>query len=384
MPFRTDMLGFTGLTPAIYKAAKDFFIQHPAEKYISRKTAYGKFYKFQNSFIYDREKDILYAVEDTHTLRSVMDYPHKILKKNQYHLGRGSCGKVKRVLSDRNELHAVKVSENEDPMTTEKVDGNFAKISRLFFSFLKNRKPNKTDSVDKLYRIIKLEAGVNMFEYKRKNGTLTLLERTQVAIAVMKKSHWLHHDKKYIHGDLKDENIMLNRLPDGSYEASFVDVDHSLTMEFCETGIGHAASWGTRIFIAPEIQRCRENKISNSCSFFSVASDLYSLGVMFFGDFIDQDKREFDFRSHNKHSLFKQSEIDSEPQLKILFYKMCDRNPKNRLSDLAVLAALEAYAASLPPAPSMQFSSKPSSVEARACTAMPLLSVVSTSYAKKI
>jgi serine/threonine protein kinase len=123
---------------------------------------------------------------------------------------------------------------------------------------------------DKIYIIMELMAGGELFDYVVKKGTLTEAEASTIVRMVTSALVYMH-GQNIVHRDLKPENLMLTRKPNSIYDIEVKIIDFGLSKVMEE---GMAKSFlGTRGYLAPEMLQRRD---------YSKKIDTWALGVIVF------------------------------------------------------------------------------------------------------
>lgn len=195
-------------------------------------------------------------------------------------LGKGSFGKVKQGLDIKSDRCAIKISG------TPSVDGDLQqkcidteislldRLGRLIGHGTQPQPKNKKFMGDvvthKTYIVSEFWAGTELFEYLQ-NNTLNQEIMLINAIATCKEVQALH-EQRIIHADIKPENFIL--LLDGQVKA--IDFGFSMVLKAGQKYIESELK-GTRGYLAPELGK--------SCCRYSLASDIYAVGIMLKHDF---------------------------------------------------------------------------------------------------
>ena len=123
---------------------------------------------------------------------------------------------------------------------------------------------------DKIYIVMELMEGGELFDYVVKKGTLTEDEASEIVRKVISAVVYMHQ-KNIIHRDLKPENLMLSREPRSPLDLEVKIIDFGLSKRL-EGPVTHSFL-GTRGYLAPEMLQRRE---------YSRAVDAWALGVIVF------------------------------------------------------------------------------------------------------
>jgi len=123
---------------------------------------------------------------------------------------------------------------------------------------------------DKIFIIMELMEGGELFDYVVKKGTLTEDEASEIVRKVVSALVYLHQ-KNIIHRDLKPENLMLSRTPRSPLDLQVKIIDFGLSKRL-ETPLA-TSFLGTRGYLAPEMLQRRS---------YSRAVDAWALGVIVF------------------------------------------------------------------------------------------------------
>jgi len=125
-------------------------------------------------------------------------------------------------------------------------------------------------TVDKIYIVMELMEGGELFDYVVKKGTLTEEEASKIVRMVTSALVYMHGEN-IIHRDLKPENLMLTHRPTSAFDIEVKIIDFGLCKTMHEP---EASSFlGTRGYLAPEMLQRR---------FYSRAVDTWALGVLTF------------------------------------------------------------------------------------------------------
>jgi serine/threonine protein kinase len=123
---------------------------------------------------------------------------------------------------------------------------------------------------DKIFIIMELMEGGELFDYVVQKGTLTEEEASKIVKSVTSAMVYMH-SKNIIHRDLKPENLLLKQKPgrSGNLDVKIIDFGLSKLMEEPVA----RSFLGTRGYLAPEMLQRRD---------YSRAVDTWALGVIVF------------------------------------------------------------------------------------------------------
>jgi len=123
---------------------------------------------------------------------------------------------------------------------------------------------------DKIYIVMELMAGGELFDYVVQKGTLTEAEASTI-VRMLTNALAYMHSENIIHRDLKPENLMLTHKPRSAFDINIKIIDFGLCKTMHEP---NASSFlGTRGYLAPEMLQRR---------LYSKAVDTWALGVIVF------------------------------------------------------------------------------------------------------
>eukprot|EP00573_Skeletonema_grethae_P002648 CAMPEP_0201690804 /NCGR_PEP_ID=MMETSP0578-20130828/4125_1 /ASSEMBLY_ACC=CAM_ASM_000663 /TAXON_ID=267565 /ORGANISM="Skeletonema grethea, Strain CCMP 1804" /LENGTH=465 /DNA_ID=CAMNT_0048175863 /DNA_START=203 /DNA_END=1600 /DNA_ORIENTATION=+ len=191
-------------------------------------------------------------------------------------LGVGSTSTCHRcILLTTNESRACKIiDKNEiDPKYQNALDQFYMEIETL----RSMRHPNIIQlfdvyiTEDKIYIIMELMSGGELFDYVVKKGTLTEEEAARIVRKVTDALVYMH-SKNVIHRDLKPENLLLARKPRSSQDVDVKIIDFGLSKILVDTSVA-STFLGTRGYLAPEIIQRRQ---------YTKSVDAWALGVIVF------------------------------------------------------------------------------------------------------
>lgn len=124
---------------------------------------------------------------------------------------------------------------------------------------------------DKIYIIMELMSGGELFDYVVQKGTLTEEEASRIVRKVTSALVYMH-SKNVIHRDMKPENLLLAHKPRSSHDIEIKIIDFGLSKILAdapETG----SFLGTRGYLAPEMIQRRN---------YTKSVDAWALGVIIF------------------------------------------------------------------------------------------------------
>ena len=125
---------------------------------------------------------------------------------------------------------------------------------------------------DKIYIVMELMSGGELFDYVVQKGKLTEEEASRIVRKVTDALVYMH-SKNVIHRDLKPENLLLARNPRSSLEIEVKIIDFGLSKILVGTNGVTSTFLGTRGYLAPEILQRRP---------YSKSVDAWALGVIVF------------------------------------------------------------------------------------------------------
>jgi serine/threonine protein kinase len=198
-------------------------------------------------------------------------------------LGVGSTSTVHRcVRRDSGEEFSCKVIDCQ--LIEERFQGMMPQFQTEIESLRKLKHPGIIElydvyikSNDKIYIVMELMNGGELFDYVVEKGTLTEEEASSIVRKVAEALCYLHQ-KNIIHRDLKPENLLLKHKPppNGSEQLHPVDVkiiDFGLSKAMVVDDDMARTFLGTRGYLAPEMLQRRE---------YTRAVDAWALGVIVF------------------------------------------------------------------------------------------------------
>jgi serine/threonine protein kinase len=334
MTFDFTRPGFQDLTDSKLNAVELFFRKNPEKIFLSRKDA-SKLnslskVEYQNSFIYDQTKKILYVKEDTHTHRADS-------AEQTYYLGFGVYGQIKYVQDVSGNLYALKISNPEkfnDNERSSKTLTIMYTLGKLFFTAERSDsvtqkiffKPETYKKNIKEYQILKFEPGQQLVSYLTHNNQpliYSLQDRLRIAIAVTKELISLHQ-QNIIHGDLSILNIMVDFRHDGTIQVGIIDYDRAIRLEHRGQSINVGTQYEYSYYYPPETTNGQ----------WSQKVDIYSLGACLFGHYLDPTNTIAD----NAWHLLSIKEVSTD--LIAIANRMIDKEPDSRPLAEYVLDAL--------------------------------------------
>lgn len=125
-------------------------------------------------------------------------------------------------------------------------------------------------TADKIYIVMELMAGGELFDYVVQKGTLTEAEASTIVRMVTSALVYMHGEN-IIHRDLKPENLMLTHRPNAPFDIEVKIIDFGLS-KFMHEPMARSFL-GTRGYLAPEMLQRRQ---------YSRAVDTWALGVIVF------------------------------------------------------------------------------------------------------
>jgi len=123
----------------------------------------------------------------------------------------------------------------------------------------------------KIYIVMELMAGGELFDYVVKKGALTESEASAIVRMVTSALVYMH-DQNIIHRDLKPENLLLTKNPHSIYDIEVKIIDFGLSKSIMSEPLAKSFL-GTRGYLAPEMLQRRD---------YSKAVDTWALGVIVF------------------------------------------------------------------------------------------------------
>jgi len=125
-------------------------------------------------------------------------------------------------------------------------------------------------TTEKIYIVMELMAGGELFDYVVQKGTLTEAEASTIVRMVTSALVYMHGEN-IIHRDLKPENLMLTNRPNAAVPIEVKIIDFGLS-KFMHEPMARSFL-GTRGYLAPEMLQRRQ---------YSRAVDTWALGVIVF------------------------------------------------------------------------------------------------------
>mmetsp|Transcript_36925 Transcript_36925/g.89048 ORF Transcript_36925/g.89048 Transcript_36925/m.89048 type:complete len:506 (-) Transcript_36925:269-1786(-) len=124
---------------------------------------------------------------------------------------------------------------------------------------------------DKIYIIMELMSGGELFDYVVQKGTLTEEEASRIVRKVTGALVYMH-SKNVIHRDMKPENLLLAHKPRSSHDIEVKIIDFGLS-KILSDGPMASSFLGTRGYLAPEMIQRRN---------YTKSVDAWALGVVIF------------------------------------------------------------------------------------------------------
>eukprot|EP00804_Cyclotella_cryptica_P029998 CCRYP_013449-RA/>CCRYP_013449-RA protein AED:0.08 eAED:0.08 QI:0/0.5/0.33/1/0.5/0.33/3/3224/516 len=124
----------------------------------------------------------------------------------------------------------------------------------------------------KIFIIMELMTGGELFDYVVQKGTLTEEEASRIVRMVTSALVYMH-SKNVIHRDLKPENLLLSHKPRSSHDIEVKIIDFGLSKIMPESATVASSFLGTRGYLAPEMIQRRE---------YTKSVDAWALGVIVF------------------------------------------------------------------------------------------------------
>ena len=127
---------------------------------------------------------------------------------------------------------------------------------------------------DKIYIVMEMMSGGELFDYVVEKGTLTEEEASEVVRKVTGAVVYMH-SKNIMHRDLKPENLLLTHKPKNNGDKPECKIiDFGLSKLMVQSGGGLATSFlGTKGYLAPEMLQRRD---------YDKSVDIWALGVIVF------------------------------------------------------------------------------------------------------
>mmetsp|Transcript_23008 Transcript_23008/g.37884 ORF Transcript_23008/g.37884 Transcript_23008/m.37884 type:complete len:491 (+) Transcript_23008:230-1702(+) len=233
---------------------------------------------YENKSAVDGNEDGADVVERCADIHDGKDAESKLYSKYDIAevLGVGSTSTCHRCIElSTNESRACKIiDKNEiDPKYQNALDQFYMEIETL----RSMRHPNIIQlfdvyiTEDKIYIIMELMSGGELFDYVVKKGTLTEEEAARIVRKVTDALVYMH-SKNVIHRDLKPENLLLARNPRSSHDIEVKIIDFGLSKILVDTSVA-STFLGTRGYLAPEIIQRRH---------YTKSVDAWALGVIVF------------------------------------------------------------------------------------------------------
>lgn len=123
----------------------------------------------------------------------------------------------------------------------------------------------------KIYIVMELMSGGELFDYVVQKGTLTEEEASRIVRKVTSALVYMH-SKNVIHRDMKPENLLLAHKPRSSHDIEVKIIDFGLS-KILSDGPVTSSFLGTRGYLAPEMIQRRD---------YSKSVDSWALGVIVF------------------------------------------------------------------------------------------------------
>lgn len=163
----------------------------------------------------------------------------------------------------------------------QEIDGAMQQLMDQFYTEIKTLKSLQHPNIiklydvfiteDKIYIVMELMSGGELFDYVVQKGTLTEEEASRIVRKVTSALVYMH-SKNVIHRDMKPENLLLAHKPRSSHDIEVKIIDFGLSKILSDGPIA-SSFLGTRGYLAPEmIQRMDYTK----------SVDAWALGVIIF------------------------------------------------------------------------------------------------------
>eukprot|EP00571_Detonula_confervacea_P011372 CAMPEP_0172302948 /NCGR_PEP_ID=MMETSP1058-20130122/4584_1 /TAXON_ID=83371 /ORGANISM="Detonula confervacea, Strain CCMP 353" /LENGTH=457 /DNA_ID=CAMNT_0013013619 /DNA_START=165 /DNA_END=1541 /DNA_ORIENTATION=- len=124
---------------------------------------------------------------------------------------------------------------------------------------------------DKIYIIMELMSGGELFDYVVQKGTLTEEEASRIVRKVTSALVYMH-SRNVIHRDMKPENLLLAHKPRSSHDIEVKIIDFGLSKILSDSPVA-SSFLGTRGYLAPEMIQRRD---------YTKSVDAWALGVVIF------------------------------------------------------------------------------------------------------
>lgn len=191
-------------------------------------------------------------------------------------LGVGSTSTVHRC-RQRQTGHEYACKIIDCPLIEDRFQGMMAQFQTEIVALQKLKHPSIIQlydvflSKDKIYIVMELMEGGELFDYVVQKGTLTEEEASRIVKKVTSALVYMH-EKNIVHRDLKPENLLLKSKPNpGSYDIDIKIIDFGLSKAM--EGPVARTFLGTRGYLAPEMLQRRD---------YTRAVDSWALGVIVF------------------------------------------------------------------------------------------------------
>lgn len=206
---------------------------------------------------------------------------------NGTHLGEGGFAIVKMVENNHGENFAVKIEgKGIDRRTLKEIDvmkqlgKHIGILERPLGKIKQFWKPTSGKSLltdKKIYKIVRLEQGKDLFDLLHRNpGTpLTVIQKLIIAIRGCQVLQEIHR-QGVIHADIKPDNMLVT-VNGNQIALTILDFGFSILLPEGQVTIRDELK-GTPGFIAPEIYNSENPRLSKGE--YSCASDVYALGMM--------------------------------------------------------------------------------------------------------
>ncbi|KAL7548207.1 hypothetical protein ACHAWF_011502 [Thalassiosira exigua] len=182
---------------------------------------------------------------------------------------------------------------------------------------------------DKIYIVMELMSGGELFDYVVQKGTLTEEEASRIVRKVTAALVYMH-SRNVIHRDMKPENLLLAHKPRSSHDVEVKIIDFGLSKILTE-GPATGSFLGTRGYLAPEMIQRRNYTKSVDAWALGVVIFVLLCGCLPFDDDCQTIPNSPDLRS--KFTLrFPRWAKDLSPSARDLLGKLLDVNPCRRLT----------------------------------------------------
>eukprot|EP00980_Cylindrotheca_fusiformis_P004814 scaffold1028_cov135-Cylindrotheca_fusiformis.AAC.24 len=219
-----------------------------------------------------KENESRAQVYEGHDAEAQMQAKYQLMEV----LGVGSTSTCHRCIEKRTNLHyACKIIDKK--LIEERFQGMMEQFHTEIEALRSLDHPNIIQLLDvyitdgKIFIIMELMEGGELFDYVVQKGTLTEDEAAAIVRKVTSALVYMH-TKNIVHRDLKPENLLLRRVPRSSHDAIEVKIIDFGLSKCMEEPVARSFL-GTRGYLAPEMLQRRE---------YTKAVDTWALGVIVF------------------------------------------------------------------------------------------------------